>query len=175
MVRPPSIMQQCVSALIANLAEYCAACDLSQADCPATCRRVALTTEDSNRHSALTTEDSKSKAGCVDCTGRERASVEGDTTGRNGIGQEGMSFCYRKDEELDADEAACDSYWGGSVDNPTYGAAYYGCELGVKAETGREGCINGPECCLDSNGEFTAPTATPTADFTLALNNTTSP
>jgi hypothetical protein len=107
--------------------------------------------------------DTKSKAGCVDCTGRERASIESDTTGNdNGVSQEGMSFCYRKDGDLDDDPNACNSYWGGSVDNPTYGTEYYACELGVKAKTGRDGCINGPECCLDSDGGFVAPTPAPT-------------
>merc|ERR1712070_1314185 len=108
--------------------------------------------------------DTKSKAGCVDCTGRERASDESGKGNINGVDQTGMSYCYRKDGDLANDPNVCDGYWGGSVDNPTYGTAYYACELGVKTKNGidRNGCINGPECCLDANGDFAAPTTAPT-------------
>merc|ERR1719440_403342 len=111
--------------------------------------------------------DTKSKAGCVDCTGRERASTETDTEGNiNGVSQEGMSYCYRKDEDLAGNESVgsasvCDGYWGGSVDNPTYGTAYYACEFGSKTKTKngvevtRTGCVESAEqCCLGADGGF---------------------
>jgi hypothetical protein len=101
--------------------------------------------------------DTKSKAGCVDCTGRERASDESGKGNINGVDQTGMSYCYRKDGDLANDPNVCDGYWGGSVDNPTYGTAYYACEFGVKTKNGvdREGCVNSAQqCCLDSNGDF---------------------
>jgi hypothetical protein len=77
-----------------------------------------------------------------------------------------MSYCYRKDGELADDAAvgeatACDGYWGGSVDNPTYGTAYYACEFGVKTKikngvsVDRSGCVNSAEqCCLGADGAF---------------------
>jgi hypothetical protein len=109
--------------------------------------------------------DTKSKAGCVDCTGRARASDE-EAPGMSG--KEGMSFCYRHDKDDNTTTAAdCDGYWGGSVDSPTYGTEYYACELGIKEKTGRYGCVNSAEqCCLDSNGEFSS-TAARAGTFTL--------
>jgi hypothetical protein len=103
--------------------------------------------------------DTKSKAGCVDCTGRARASDE-EASGMSG--KVGMSFCYRHDGADNTTTAAdCAGYWGGSVNSPVYGTEYYACELGIKEKTGRYGCLNSPgQCCLDSNGDFTASSTT---------------
>merc|ERR1719181_1772510 len=113
--------------------------------------------------------DTKSKAGCVDCTGRDRASDESGQGNINGVDQTGMSYCYRKDGDLASNASVCDGYWGGSVNNPTYGTAYYACEFGSKTKTKdgvevtRTGCVNSAEqCCVDTDGGFVAPTPAPT-------------
>merc|ERR1711871_919438 len=140
---------------------------------PVTPKNTPMTTPKTSQIDAFL--DIKSKAGCVDCTGRERASTETDTEGNiNGVSQEGMSYCYRKDGDLAGNESVgsasvCDGYWGGSVDDPTYGTAYYACEFGSKTKTKngvevtRTGCVDSAEqCCLDANGDFAAPTTAPT-------------
>ena len=64
---------------------------------------------------------------CADCSGRQRASTEGDDCqNSDGASCAGKSFCYRRDGELASDAAACDKYWGEVVGG---GDTRFECEM----------------------------------------------
>jgi len=64
---------------------------------------------------------------CADCSGRQRASTEGDDCqNTDGESCAGKSFCYRRDGELASDAAACDKYWGEVVGG---GDTRFECEM----------------------------------------------
>lgn len=89
---------------------------------------------------------------CADCSGRQRASTEGDDC-QNSDGEScaGKSFCYRRDGELASDAAACDKYWGEVVGG---GDTRFECEMKDNS------CEVVTPCCAGTATTAPATTAT---------------